>query len=324
MEPLLDPLNNRLTVYPIKFNNIWSWYKKMQAANWTAEEIDFSEDYDQYKKLSENEQHFIKMVLAFFAASDTIVNMNLSENFVREVQIREAIIAYEFQAAIENVHSECYSLMIDNIIKDPIEKEKCFNSLNEFDCIKDKASWALKWLDAKDSPFAQRLIAFSIVEGVFFSGSFCAIFWLKKKNLMPGLCDSNELIARDEGMHTGFACHLYKYIQEKMDQTIVHDMFKEAVNIEEKFICHSLPCSLIGMNSSLMSEYIKYVADRLLVELGYEKIWRIDNPFDFMESLSLEGKTNFFEYRPTQYQSSHVLNSSNESKSESFVIQEDF
>ncbi len=311
MEPLLDPKNNRLTVYPIKFMDIWNWYKKMQAANWTAEEIDFSEDYDHYQKMNTNEKHFIKMVLAFFAASDTIINMNLSENFIREVQIREAIITYEFQAAIENVHSECYSLMIDNIIKDNQEKSKCFNAIEEFPCVTEKARWALKWANSKDSKFGQRLIAFSIVEGVFFSGSFCAIFWLKKKNLMPGLCDSNELIARDESMHTQFACSLYNsHIHNKIAQETVHEMFKEAVGIEKKFICESLPCSLIGMNSKLMTQYIQFVADRLLLDLGYQKIWNCENPFDFMESLSMEGKTNFFESRPTQYQSSHVLNQS--------------
>lgn len=323
MEPLLDPKNNRLTVYPIKYMDIWNWYKKMQAANWTAEEIDFSNDYDDYQKMNTNEQHFIKMVLAFFAASDTIVNMNLSENFIREVQIREAIITYEFQAAIENVHSECYSLMIDNIIKDISEKNKCFNAIEEFTCVREKARWALKWANSKDSKFGQRLIAFSIVEGVFFSGSFCAIFWLKKKNLMPGLCNSNELIARDESMHTQFACSLYNYhINDKISQETVHDMFKEAVDIENKFICESLSCSLIGMNSTLMTQYIQFVADRLLLDLGYQKIWNCENPFDFMESLSMEGKTNFFESRPTQYQSSHVLN---ESKNvNSFEVTDEF
>ena len=325
MEPLLDPQNNRLTVYPIRFREIWNWYKKMQAANWTAEEIDFSNDYDHYIKMNNNEKHFIKNVLAFFAASDTIVNMNLSENFIREVQIREAIITYEFQAAIENVHSECYSLMINNIIKDPVEKEKCFNAIKEFECIREKAEWAINWINDKDSPFAQRLIAFSIVEGVFFSGSFCAIFWLKKKNLMPGLCDSNELIARDEGMHTNFACLLYSYIVNKIDEETVHSMFKEAVEIERKFICESLPCSLLGMNNNLMNEYIKFVADRLLVQLGYKKIWNTVCPFDFMESLSLEGKTNFFESRPTQYQNSHVLNKGKTSTNvDSFQMTEEF
>ena len=325
MEPLLDPTNNRLTIYPIKFEDIWYKYKEMQAANWTAEEVDFSMDESHYNKLNKDEKHFVKMVLAFFAASDTIVNMNLSENFTREVQIREAIVAYEFQTAMENVHSECYSLMIDNIIKDTEEKEKCFNAIKEFDCIREKAEWAINWIENKKTPFAQRLIAFAIVEGVFFSGSFCAIFWLKKRNLMPGLCDSNELIARDEGMHTNFACLLYSYIQNRIDEETIHQMFKEAVEIERKFICDSLPCSLIGMNSELMYQYIKFVADRLLVQLGYSKIWNEVCPFDFMESLSLEGKTNFFESRPTQYQNSHVLNKGKSSSSaNSFEITDEF
>jgi ribonucleoside-diphosphate reductase subunit M2 len=322
MEPLLDPANDRLTVYPIKFHDLWNMYKIMQAANWTAEEIDFSQDYDDYQKLNKDEQHFIKMVLAFFAASDMIVNMNLEENFVREISVTEAKVTYQFQAMMENVHSEVYSLMIDNIVKDPFEKEKCLNAVTEYDSIREKAEWAIKWIKAKEVPFAQRLIAFAIVEGVFFSGSFCAIYWLKKKNMMPGLCDSNELIARDEGFHTKNACLLYKHVLKKIDERTIHAMFEEAVEIERKFICESLPCSLIGMNESLMYQYIMFVSDRLLLELGYSKIWNVENPFDFMESLSLEGKTNFFEYRPTQYQNSHVMN---KSKSEnSFQITEDF
>jgi ribonucleotide reductase beta subunit family protein with ferritin-like domain len=324
MEPLLNPANNRLTIYPIKFDKIWHAYKEMQASNWTAEEVDFSTDLMHYENLSENEQHFIKMILAFFAASDTIVNINLSQNFTRELQIREAIVAYEFQTAIENVHSECYSLMIDNIIKDSIEKDKCFNAIKEYECIREKAQWAINWTDSKKSPFAQRLIAFAIVEGVFFSGSFCAIFWLKKKNLMPGLCMSNELIARDEGMHTNFACLLYSYINNKISELTVHKMFQEAIEIERKFICESLPCSLLGMNNDLMYQYIKFCADHLLVKLGYKKIWMCTNPFDFMESLSLEGKTNFFESRPTQYQNSHVLNKGKNNSVDSFQITEDF
>jgi len=325
MEPLLDPENNRLTIYPIKFKNIWQKYKEMQAANWTAEEVDFSNDVSHYNKLNKDERHFVKMILAFFAASDTIVNMNLAENFTREVQIREAIVAYEFQTAIENVHSECYSLMIDIIIKDSIEKDKCFNAIREYQCIREKAEWALKWIEAKHIPFAQRLIAFAIVEGVFFSGSFCAIFWLKKRNIMPGLCMSNELIARDEGMHTDFACLLYSYINKKISVETVHSMFEEAIEIERKFICESLPCSLLGMNNELMHQYIRYCADHLLVKLGYPKIWKCTNPFDFMESLSLEGKTNFFEARPTQYQNSHVLNKGKNSNSiDSFQMTENF
>ena len=313
IEEILDPKNNRMTVYPIdpKYTDFWSKYKMQQAALWTAEEIDLSKDYEDFKKLSENEQHFVKMVLAFFAASDTIVNINLAERFTREVQIREAVIAYQYQIMMENIHSETYSLQIDNIIRDKEEKNKLLNAIENFDCIKKKAEWAIKWIESNSS-FAQRLVAFAIVEGIFFSGSFCSIFWLKKKNLMPGLCDSNELIARDEGMHTDFACTMYNHLKNKLDSKTVYSMFREAVEIERKFICESLPCSLLGMNKELMTEYIKFVADRLLVTLGYEKIWSIKNPFDFMESISMEGKTNFFESRPTQYQKSSVLNETNE------------
>jgi len=319
-EKLLSSENNRLTVYPIKDETIWSAYKTMQAAFWTAEEIDFSQDYDDYVNLSENEQHFIKMILAFFAASDTIVNINLAERFTQEIQSREAIIAYQFQIMIENVHSEAYSLQIDNIIRNKDDKNKLLNAIENFDCIKKKAEWAFKWIES-DAPFSQRLIAFAIVEGVFFSGSFCSIFWFKKKNLMAGLCDSNELIARDEGMHTDFACLLYSKIDNKLDQKIVHKMFSQAVEIERQFICDSLPCELLGMNSNSMYEYIQFVSDRLLTQLGYKKLWGTPNPFDFMESISMEGVTNFFESRPTQYQNSSVLNETNNNE---YVIDDDF
>jgi ribonucleotide reductase beta subunit family protein with ferritin-like domain len=321
LENILNKDNNRLTVYPIEYPNIWSAYKTQMAAFWTAEEIDFSNDYNDFNSLNKNEQYFIKMVLAFFAASDTIVNINLAERFINEVQIREIIITYNFQMMMENIHSEVYSLMIDNIVHNQEEKHKLYNSITEYPCISKKALWAKKWIDS-DSKFAQRLIAFAIVEGVFFSGSFCAIFWIKKKNLMSGLCNSNELIARDEGMHTDFAILLYSLIENKIDESIVHDMFKEAVNIEKEFICDSLPCSLLGMNSILMSDYIQYVADRLLQSLNYNKIWGTVNPFDFMESISIEGKTNFFESRPTQYQKASVLNTS--SSENSFVVLDDF
>jgi ribonucleotide reductase beta subunit family protein with ferritin-like domain len=290
------------------------------AAFWTAEEIDFSKDINDFQKLTDNEKHFIKMILAFFAASDTIVNINLGTRFTNEVQIREAIITYNYQMMIENVHSEVYSLMIDNIIRDKEEKIRLLNALKEFPCINKKAMWAQKWIESNSS-FAQRLIAFAIVEGVFFSGSFCSIFWLKKKNLMPGLCDSNEFIARDEGMHTAFACLLYSMFNERIDENIVHSMFKEAYEIERDFICDSLPCSLLGMNSDLMSQYIRFVSDLLLVSLNYNKIWNETNPFDFMESISMEGKTNFFESRPTQYQKASVLNTGRDN---SFTITNDF
>jgi ribonucleoside-diphosphate reductase beta chain len=308
-EYLLNPENNRLTIYPIKNDLIWQSYKIQQAAFWTAEEVDFSKDYDDFKNLNENEQHFVKMVLAFFSASDTIVNLNLSERFLNDIKIREATVAYTWQMMIESIHSEVYSLQIDNIIRDPEEKEKLLNAVYEFPCIAEKADWAMKWIESNES-FGMRLLAFAIVEGVFFSGSFCSIFWLKKRNIMPGLCASNELIARDEGMHTNFAVLLYSMLSNKISEEVVHNMFTDAINIEERFICESLPCALLGMNSNSMTEYIKYVADRLLTELGYSKLFNIRNPFDFMESISVEGKTNFFESRPTQYQKASVLNKS--------------
>lgn len=320
-EQILNSENNKLTVYPIEYNDIWSAYKTQMAAFWTAEEIDFSNDYNDFNSLSDNEKYFIKIVLAFFAASDTIVNINLAERFTKEIQIREIIIAYNFQMMMENIHSEVYSLMIDNIVRNPEEKTKLLNAITEYPCISKKALWAKKWIDS-DNIFAQRLVAFAIVEGVFFSGSFCAIFWIKKKNLMHGLCNSNELIARDEGMHTDFAILLYNLLEHKLEKNIVHDMFKDAVMIEKEFICESLPCSLLGMNSDLMSKYIEYVADRLLVSLNYDKIWGTLNPFDFMESISIEGKTNFFESRPTQYQKASILNTS--SSENSFLPLEDF
>lgn len=321
MEKILDTENNRLTVYPIEYLNIWQAYKTQLAAFWTPEEIDFSDDLKDFNSLTENEKYFIKMILAFFAASDTLVNLNLTERFTKEIQIREIIIAYNFQMMIENIHSEVYSLMIDNIVKNKEEKNKLFNAISEYPCINKKAMWAKKWIES-ESLFSQRLIAFAIVEGIFFSGSFCAIFWIKKKNLMPGLCNSNELIARDEGMHTDFAILLYSIIENKIDKIDIYNMFMEAVLIEKEFICESLPCSLLGMNSNLMSLYIEYVADRLLNSLGYDKIWNTENPFDFMESISIEGKTNFFESRPTQYQKASILN--NTSHDKSFIVLDDF
>lgn len=320
MEPLLSPENNRMTVYPIKFPQVWESYKNQMAAFWTAEEIDFSKDYDDFQKLNENEQHFIRMILSFFAASDTIVNMNLGERFSHDVQITEAKIAYDFQKSMEWIHGEVYSLQIDNIIRDKEEKNKALNALANYPCIQKKAQWAYKWIESRDS-FAQRLIAFAIVEGVFFSGAFCSIFWLKKRNVMPGLCDSNELISRDEGMHTSFACLLYSMVNDKLEKETVHAMFREAFEIEKEFICESLPCSMLGMNSDLMTQYIKFVSDRLLLQLGYQKLWNETNPFDFMESISVEGKTNFFESRPTQYQKASVLNTGRDN---SFTVTDDF
>lgn len=308
-EYLLKSENNRLTTFPIKNPEIWKSYEIQQALFWTAKEIDFSKDYNDFIKLNQNEQHFIKMVLAFFSSADTIVNINIGERFSKDVKIREAIICYNWQRMIEDVHSQVYSLQIENIIKDSEEKEKLLSAVEHFDCIAEKAEWAVKWIESTDC-FARRLIAFAIVEGVFFSGSFCAIYWLKKRNVMPGLCASNELISRDEAMHCSFAVLLYSQLKNKLPESDIHAIFMGAVEIETKFITESLPCSLLGMNSSLMTEYIKYVADRLLVDLGYNKFWNVINPFDFMESISLEGKKNFFEGRPTQYQKASVLNKS--------------
>lgn len=319
-EILLNPENNRLTVYPLRYHDIWDLYKKQEAAFWAAEEIDFSQDSRDFSSLNENEQFFIKMILAFFAASDTIVNINLGERFVQEIQIREAIIAYNFQMMMENIHGEVYSLMIDNIIRNEKEKDKLFNALYEYPCIQKKIKWAEKWIKS-DAPFAQRLIAFTIVEGIFFSGSFCAIFWIKERNVMPGLCQSNELISRDEGMHVDYACLLYSKIVNKISENIVYDMFKEAYEIEKEFICESLPCSLIGMNKEMMQKYIQFVSDRLLVQLGYSEIWNVNNPFTFMENISMESKSNFFERKPTQYQNPFVLN---KTKISTYDVTDDF
>jgi ribonucleotide reductase beta subunit family protein with ferritin-like domain len=319
-EYLLNPENNRLSIFPIKEVDIWNAYLIQLASLWTAEEIDFSRDYEDFMKLNANEQHFIKMVLAFFSSADTIVNINLGERFTKDVKIREAIVCYDFQKMMENIHATTYSLQIENIIKDPEEKDKLFRAVENFDCIAEKANWALQWIESEEN-YAHRLIAFAIMEGVFFSGSFCAIYWLKKRNIMPGLCNSNELIARDEGSHASFAVLLYSKLKNKVSEQEVHQMFEEAVNIETKFICESLPCSLLGMNAELMTQYIKFVADRLLTDLGYNKIWNTTNPFDFMESISLEGKKNFFEGRPTQYQKSSVLN---KTKDEAFNFSNNF
>ena len=306
-EFILDPNNSRLTVFPIQDIEVWEVYKKMQAAFWTAEEIDFSRDYEDFNKLSPNAQHFIKLILAFFAGSDTIVNMNLTKRFTNEITVLEIVIVYQFQIAMENIHSETYSLQIDNIIRNKDEKNKLLNGISNYVCIKNKAEWALKWVNS-DAPFVQRVIAFACVEGIFFSGSFASIFWLKKQNIMPGLCDSNELIARDEGMHTNFACMIVSRCKTKLPEELIHTMFKEAADVEKEFICESLPCALLGMNNDSMSSYIEFVADRLLLTLGYKTIWGTSNPFDFMESISMAGKTNFFESRPTQYQKAAVLN----------------
>ena len=300
-EPLLTENPNRYVMFPIQDIDIWHSYKKQMDCFWRAEEIDFSKDMAHWEKLTDQERMFIKMILAFFAASDGIVLENLAQRFMSDVQLPEARAAYGFQIMIENVHSEVYSLLIDTYIKNEEEKHKLFTALDNYPCIKKKADWALKWINDKRSSFASRLVAFACVEGIFFSGAFCSIYWLKKRGLMPGLTFSNELIARDEGMHTEFAILLYSKLRRKMKKSRIYDIIKDAVTIEKEFICEALPCRLIGMNGKLMSQYIEFVADRLAVQLGYEKIYNTSNPFDFMEMISLEGKTNFFEKRVGDY-----------------------
>lgn len=299
-EPMLLPTLDRFTVFPIEHENLWAMYKKAQMSNWTAEEIDFSKDMDDWVNLSENEQHFIKYILAFFAGSDGIVFENLNDNFASEVQYTEARSFYAYQEHNEMVHGETYSKLIDKYIKSSSEKKNLFEAIQTIPCIKNKADWAMKWF-SKDKSFGERLIAFACVEGIFFSGSFCAIFWLKKRGLLPGLCFSNELISRDEGLHLEFAIELFKMLKHKPNKSVVEQIVKDAVDIEKQFITNALPCSLIGMNSDKMSEYIEYVADRLLKQSGHDKIWGTKNPFDFMENISLDGKTNFFEKRVGDY-----------------------
>lgn len=300
-EPLLTENPNRYVMFPIQDNDIWKMYKKQEDCFWRVEEIDFSKDMDDWNKLSMNEKHFIKMILAFFAASDGIVLENLGSRFMNEVQLPEARAFYGFQMMMENIHSITYSTLIDTYIKNEDEKLKTFRALEHYSCIKKKADWAIKWIQDKRSCFATRLVAFAIVEGIFFSGAFCSIFWLKKRGLMPGLTFSNELISRDEGMHTEFAVLLYNKLQNKINKRRIYEIVREAVEIEKEFIVESLPCRLIGMNSDLMGRYIEFVADRLVVQLGYDKIYNTKNPFDFMEMISVEGKTNFFEKRVSEY-----------------------
>ena len=300
-EPLLTEDENRYVMFPIQDHDIWSMYKKQVECFWRAEEIDFSKDLTSWETLNEDEKYFIKMILAFFAASDGIVLENLGVRFMSEVQLSEARAFYGFQIAMENIHSEVYSLLIDTYVKNTAEKTKLFQAVQNFPCIKKKADWAIKWINDKNSSFAARLLAFACVEGIFFSGAFCSIYWLKKRGLMPGLTFSNELISRDEGMHTDFAILLFSKLNKKPKRAKILEIFKDAVEIEKEFICEALPCRLIGMNSALMSQYIEFVADRLLVQLGYNKHYKSENPFDFMEMISLEGKTNFFEKRVGDY-----------------------
>jgi len=305
-EPILEATNDRFVLFPIQHHDIWEMYKNQEASFWTAEEIDLSADVSDWEnKLNDNERHFVKHVLAFFAASDGIVNENLAEHFLSEVHYTEAKFFYGFQIMMENIHSETYSLLIDTLIKDKKEKDYLFNALDNIDCVKKKADWALKWID--NGTYAERLIAFAAVEGIFFSGSFCSIFWLKKRGLMPGLSFSNELISRDEGLHCDFACMLYtNHLVNKLDPKVVQGIIMDAVEIEKEFVCDALPVRLIGMNSDLMSQYIEFCADRLLVELQVGKVYNSTNPFDFMELISLQGKTNFFEKRVGEYQKAGV------------------
>ncbi|MGA0258259.1 MAG: ribonucleotide-diphosphate reductase subunit beta [Saprospiraceae bacterium] len=321
IEPLLKENPNRFVLFPIEHNDIWSFYKKSEASFWTAEEIDLHQDISDWEnRLNDDEKHFIKHVLAFFAASDGIVNENLAENMVNEVQYTEAKFFYGFQIMMENIHSETYSLLIDTYIKDNKEKDYLLNAIEHLDCVKKKAEWALEWID--NATFAERLIAFAAVEGIFFSGSFCSIFWLKKRGLMPGLSFSNELISRDEGMHCDFACLLYNnHIQNKLPKETIQKIICDAVEIEKEFVSDAIPVRLIGMNADSMCQYIEFVADRLLVALGNEKVYKAENPFPWMDLISLQGKTNFFEKRVGDYQKAGVMA---EKDKQIFSLDEDF
>ncbi|CAH1962012.1 unnamed protein product [Acanthoscelides obtectus] len=309
LEPLLKENPRRFVIFPIQFPEIWAKYKEAEASFWTTEEVDLSRDLEHWKELTKGERHFISHVLAFFAASDGIVNENLVERFSQEVQVTEARCFYGFQIAIENVHSEMYSVLIETYIKDPQEKEFLFNAIETLPCVRKKADWALNWISSKKSTFGERLIAFAAVEGIFFSGSFAAIFWLKKRGLMPGLTFSNELISRDEGLHCDFACLLFSYLVQKPSQERITNIIRDAVAIEQEFLSDALPVSLIGMNCDLMCQYIEFVADRLLTELGCKKVYNVKNPFDFMSIISTEGKTNFFEKKVGEYQKEGVVSS---------------
>lgn len=323
-EPILQDNPNRFVMFPIKYNSIWQAYKKAEASFWTAEEIDLGKDnHDWEHKLNDDERFFVSRVLAFFAASDGIVNENLVERFSGEVGIPEAKCFYGFQIMMENIHSETYSLLIDTYVKDTKEAEFLFNAIFTIPSIRKKAKWALRWISDEESTFAERLVAFAAVEGVFFSGSFASIFWLKKRGLMPGLTFSNELISRDEGMHTDFACLLFSHLQNRPSRAIVERIITEAVDIEQEYFREALPVSLLGMNADLMNQYIEFVADRLLLALGHKRVYNVTNPFDFMENISLAGKTNFFEKRVSDYQKAGVLTKQDES-SNGFALDEDF
>ena len=321
MSPVDDGADgqNPYVMFPVRHPDVWAMYKKAQSAFWTAEEIDLSKDMNDWSALTDKERHFLKHVLAFFAASDGIVNENLAVRFMVDVKLPEVRAFYGFQIAMENVHSETYALLIDTYISDMDEKARMFDAINNMPCVKLKADWALGWISSTDASFAQRLVAFACVEGIFFSGSFCSIFWLKERGVMPGLCSSNEFISRDEALHTEFAVLLYSKLpaHERLSSSVVESIVKEAVGIELEFIVSSLPCSLLGMNSFLMSSYIKFVADRLLVQLGYDKVYDERNPFTFMERICLTGKANFFEHRESNYSKAQDAN-------RSIVLTDDF
>ncbi len=319
-EPILAENKDRFVLFPIRHSEVWAMYKQAEASFWTAEEIDLMADLAQWEKLSDDERHFIKMVLAFFAASDGIVNENLAVKFLAEIQIPEARCFYGFQIAIENIHSETYSLLIDTYIRDSAEKDRLFHAMEHMPCVRKKAEWALNWIN-DSAPFAHRLIAFAAVEGIFFSGSFCSVFWLKKRGLMPGLTFSNELISRDEGLHCMFACLLFRMLQNRPSEDIVRMIITDAVAIEKEFITDALPVSLIGMNAELMAQYIECCADVLMINLGFSKIYGTTNPFDWMDLISLQGKTNFFEKRNGDYKKAAVATTAEE---RTFTLNEDF
>lgn len=320
-EPFLVENPNRFVIFPLNYHDIWAFYKKAVACFWTVEEVDLAKDMADWEKLDGNERFFISRVLAFFAASDGIVNENLVERFSKEVQVPEARFFYGFQIAVENIHSEMYGKLIETYIRDESERRTLFNAIFEFPCIAKKANWALQWIADHKAPFAERVIAFAAVEGIFFSGSFAAIFWLKRRGLMPGLTHSNELISRDEGLHRDFACLMYSHVVNKLPQERIHKIIKEAVIIEKEFLTESLPVDMIGMNCRLMSQYIEFVADHLLVELDCEKLYKVNNPFDFMENISIDGKTNFFEKKVSEYQRPGVMTTENDRQ---FQLDADF
>jgi len=322
-ELLLRENKSRFVLFPIRHHAVWEMYKKHMASFWTVEEIDLSQDGKDWESLTSDEQHFIKMVLGFFAASDGIVLENLAERFITEVQLPEARCFYGFQLMMENIHSETYSLLLDAYIKDPEEKDKMFNAIETIPCIQQKANWAFKWINSSQS-FAERLVAFAAVEGIFFSGSFCAIFWLKKRGKMPGLTFSNELISRDEGLHCEFACLLYSMLEKKLPESTIHEIIGDAVKIEQSFVCDAIPVALIGMNSAMMATYICYCADRLLAMLGYSKLYNVQNPFEWMEMISLQGKTNFFEKKVAEYQKSGVMAKLAQPTANDFSVDEEF